>query len=233
MLQMNKKNKNKGAELLPSSHAKFLRYSPHLIFIIAFLIYLPTIKSGFVYCDDDIVILDNYDKISNLSNFGSAFTHDAYFSNSYPYYRPLLTTSLIIDAQLGGKEPGMYHFTNLLIHCLTCISLFWLFTLLGFDRRKSLFGALLFAVHPLIANAVLCLHHPLFPGKQESSACRSSCFFCRSAIFKRICHIPSTALPFLFSIKERKNIQIKDPLVIDRVVGCFFNVVLFTQYFHQ
>jgi len=154
---MNKKNKNKGAELLPSSHAKFLRYSPHLIFIIAFLIYLPTIKSGFVYCDDDIVILDNYDKISNLSNFGSAFTHDAYFSNSYPYYRPLLTTSLIIDAQLGGKEPGMYHFTNLLIHCLTCISLFWLFTLLGFDRRKSLFGALLFAVHPLIANAVLFL----------------------------------------------------------------------------
>jgi len=152
---MNKKIKKKGVELLPTDRAKFLRYAPHLIFIIAFLIYLPTIKSGFVYCDDDIVILDNYDKISNVSNLCSAFTHDAYFSNSYPYYRPLLSTSLILDAQIGGKEPGIYHFTNLLIHCLTCLSLFWLLTLLGFNRTKSLFGALLFSVHPLIANAVL------------------------------------------------------------------------------
>ena len=152
---MNKKIKKKGVELLPSEPAKLLRYSPHLIFIIAFLIYLPTIKSGFVYCDDDIVILDNYDKIKNFSNLFSAFTHDAYFSNSYPYYRPLLSTSLILDAQFGGKEPGIYHFTNLLIHCVTCLSLFWLLTLLGFNRTKSFLGALLFSVHPLISNAVL------------------------------------------------------------------------------
>lgn len=149
------KNKKKGVELPPSDNSKFLRYSPHFIFIIAFLIYLPTIKSGFVYCDDDIVILDNYNKIKTFSNLFSAFTHDAYFSNSYPYYRPLLTTTLILDAQLGGKEPGIYHFSNLLIHCLTCLSLFWLLTLLGFNKTKSLFGALLFSVHPLIANAVL------------------------------------------------------------------------------
>jgi protein O-mannosyl-transferase len=148
-------NKKKREALLTTGEPKYLRFAPYLVFIVAFLVYFPTIRSGFVYFDDDILILENYEKLSNPANLFSAFTHDAYFRNAYPYYRPLLSVSLIIDAQLGGKAPGIYHFSNLLIHGLTCLSFFWLLSLLGFSRTKSLIGALVFSVHPLLANAVL------------------------------------------------------------------------------
>ncbi|MBM2813992.1 MAG: hypothetical protein HW421_754 [Ignavibacteria bacterium] len=137
------------------------RNSTILYYLIAFclplLVYISSVRFGFVYLDDDILISDNYEKISKINNIGLAFLTDAYFSNSYPFYRPLLTASLIIDAQFAGKEPGWYHFTNIFLHCFTTLALLWLLGLLGFGFAKSFAGTLIFACHPLASNAVLWL----------------------------------------------------------------------------
>ncbi len=131
-----------------------VKYSYLLIIIIPLLIFAPFIKNGFVYFDDDILILENQSKITDPGNLLKTFRSDAFFNNSSPFYRPLLNVSFMVDAQIGGTNPGIYHFTNILLHILTALSLLVLLQLLGFSYNKSLAGALVFSVHPLMANAV-------------------------------------------------------------------------------
>jgi protein O-mannosyl-transferase len=134
---------------------KIYQYSALLVILIPFILYISAIRLGFVYLDDDILILDNYEKISHLTNIGQAFRSDAFFANLSPYYRPLMTVSFMIDAALGGKSPGIYHFGNLVYYILSCISLMWMLSLMNFSKPKVLIGTLFFAVHPMIGHAVL------------------------------------------------------------------------------
>jgi len=140
---------------LTAGEPGILRYAPLLVILVPFIIYISSIRLGFVYFDDDILVLDNFEKISNFKNIGLAFRSDAFFSNLSPYYRPLMNVSFMVDAVLGGTSPGIYHFGNLVCHLVSCLSLYWLLTLLGFARKKALAGALIFAVHPMIGHAVL------------------------------------------------------------------------------
>jgi tetratricopeptide (TPR) repeat protein len=131
------------------------RYSALFVILIPFILYISALRLGFVYFDDDILIMDNYEKISHLSNLGRAFRTDAFFASLSPYYRPLMNVSFMVDAGLGGKSPGMYHLSNVIYHTLACFSLFWLLGLMGFSKPKTLVGTLFFAVHPMMGHAVL------------------------------------------------------------------------------
>ena len=151
---MEKKIKKHLKNQTPESVNFLVKYSYLLIIIIPFIVFTPSIRNGFVYFDDDILILENQSKIANPDNFLRIFRTDAFFNNSSPYYRPLLNISFMIDAQLGGKTPAYYHFTNILLHILTAFSLLWLLQLMGLSYNKSLVGSLVFSVHPIMANAV-------------------------------------------------------------------------------
>jgi len=89
----------------PIKELKIFRYSSLLVIIVPFLLYLSALRLGFVYFDDDILILGNFEKISHISNIGHAFRTDAFFASLSPYYRPLLNVSLMLDAAVGGKKP--------------------------------------------------------------------------------------------------------------------------------
>jgi tetratricopeptide (TPR) repeat protein len=131
------------------------RYSTLLVIVIPALLYISALRLGFVYFDDDILVLSNYEKISHLSNLGRAFHSDAFFANLSPYYRPFQNVSLMFDAAFGGKAPLFYHLSNIGYHVLSCVSLLWLLGLLGFSKPKSLVATLIFAVHPVMGHAVL------------------------------------------------------------------------------
>ena len=135
--------------------SKFYQYSPLIVILIPFIIYISVVRLGFVYFDDDILVLDNYEKLSHIANIGLAFRSDAFFANISPYYRPLMNVSFMLDAAIGGKLPFIYHFGNLFYHLLACLSLLWLLSLTGFSKAKALVGTLFFAVHPMMGNAVL------------------------------------------------------------------------------
>ncbi|MCX6267699.1 MAG: tetratricopeptide repeat protein [Bacteroidetes bacterium] len=143
----------KNKPIAPAS--KLNQYSTLLIILIPFILYISALQLGFVYFDDDILILDNYDKISHLTNIGLAFRTDAFLSNLSPYYRPLMNVSFMVDAAIGGKSPMIYHLGNLIYHMLTCLSLMWLLSLMGLSKNKAFIGTLIFAVHPMMGHAVL------------------------------------------------------------------------------
>ena len=138
----------------PQSSGFFIRYRYLIVFLVPVIFFSFFIRNGFVYFDDDILVLDNQAMISDLSNIGKIFRSDAFLNNSSPYYRPMLNVSLMIDAQAGKSNPAFYHFMNLLYHGLCCISLLWLLELFGISRGKAFTGTLFFSVHPLMANAV-------------------------------------------------------------------------------
>jgi len=133
---------------------RFFKYSGIIVFLVPFLFYLSALRLGYVYFDDDVLILENQAKISNPANLGTIFTTDVFLGKTVPYYRPLLNVALMTGSALGGASPQGYHLVSVVTHCLNCLGLLWLLSLLGFSKPKSLAGALLFSLHPLISNAV-------------------------------------------------------------------------------
>ncbi|MFZ4799368.1 MAG: glycosyltransferase family 39 protein [Bacteroidia bacterium] len=136
------------------STSSALKYSYLLIILLPLFVYFPSIKNGYVYFDDDILILENQAKLTNPGNIIKAFQSDAFFNKSSPYYRPLLTVSLILDAQISKSNPWFYHFMNIIYHILSCLALFWFLGVLGFKKEIRLVATLFFSVHPLMAGAV-------------------------------------------------------------------------------
>lgn len=134
-------------------------------FFAVFVVYAQALFFNFTYFDDQALILENAAYLKNAANLFSAFVQDAFrlVHTSDAYYRPLLTVSLMLDANLGGVAPFIYHFSNVLFHLAAVWLLFVFFIQLGFRRDHSFFFSLLFAVHPLLTQAVVWI-----PGRNDS-----------------------------------------------------------------
>ena len=138
----------------PDPFDRFFVYSRILVFLLPFALYCSALGLGFVFFDDDVLVLENQQVIHDPASLGKIFTTDVFIGKTVPYYRPLLNVALMIGARASGTNPGGYHLVSVLIHCLNCLSLLWLLTLLGFSKPKALIGSLFFSIHPLISNAV-------------------------------------------------------------------------------
>jgi Tfp pilus assembly protein PilF len=135
------------------------------ICLLGFLLYFQILFFDFTYFDDHTLIINNKYYISDITNIITAFKEDV-FRRPYgeAYYRPILTISFILDAQLGGTEsPFMYHLSNIVMHLAASCLLFWLLIKLSYRRDLSLLFTLLFVTHPLLTQAVAWI-----PGRNDS-----------------------------------------------------------------
>lgn len=112
---------------------------------------------GFVW-DDRPLIVDNR-LIKDPAEVGTILTssfwqagdrHDRFRS----FFRPVVTLSYALDYAVWGLKPFGFHLTNLVIHWLCCLMVFRLATGEGARPAASLFGAALFAVHPVHVESV-------------------------------------------------------------------------------
>ena len=140
--QDNRKRKIVQASESANSNAFYKRFFlaswwPYLwILAICFLIYGHTIFYDFTYLDDAPLVVDNSYFNSNISNLIHAFQKDVFLTNT-PAYRPLLSISFIIDAQIGHTSPQIYHFSNILFHMLASCCVFLLLTQLKYHRLTA------------------------------------------------------------------------------------------------
>jgi protein O-mannosyl-transferase len=106
----------------------------------------------------DFVNLDDNYYIKGNSYIQSGITLDSVrwaFSTTYAeFWHPLTWLSLMFDYQLYGLNAGGYHMTNLILHILSALLLFWLFDRMTGEAWKSAFVAALFALHPLHVESV-------------------------------------------------------------------------------
>ncbi|MFH0771624.1 MAG: tetratricopeptide repeat protein [Candidatus Omnitrophota bacterium] len=128
---------------------------------LSFLLYSKALSFGYSYLDDNVLILNSHQFISKLSNIFETFRIPDIVSK-HSYYRPLLTVSLILDAQFGGKELFFYHLSNVIFHIIASSLVFKLLTKMGYSRGVSLFFGLVFCSHPALANPVVWI-----PGRAD------------------------------------------------------------------
>lgn len=146
---------------------KFLTTHPYFTIIsLGLFIYIKTLFFSYTYLDDNVLILDNYQFLKNLSFIPQSFITEVFHSSHLgaAYYRPLLTISFILDAQIGGISPFIYHLSNLLIHLTATSLLYLLLTKLSSSKKLlPLLLSLIFLAHPALSQAVAWI-----PGRNDS-----------------------------------------------------------------
>lgn len=121
---------------------------------VAFALYAPTVRHGFVF-DDDVVIVKN-PLIRSLGALPELLRRTEWSGGGYelPLYRPLTGLTYAANHALTGLAPWSYHLVNALLHGLSAALLLALGLRLGLGRLAALAGALIFAVHPIHVEAV-------------------------------------------------------------------------------
>jgi len=121
-----------------------------LILVITFLSFYPSLKNGFVNWDDNEYVIENSSihslSLKNLKNIFSSFC----LGN----YHPVTMTSYALEYQFFKLNPFAYHCTNLFIHLLNSLLVFWLILILSGNIFVSFLTAVLFGVHPLHVESV-------------------------------------------------------------------------------
>jgi len=138
-----------------------------LVALVAIAIYLPALRYGFIGYDDTLLIVDNREFLSRISNLPQAFRQDAFrvpgYESSGAYYRPVVTVSLMLDAQIGGVSPWIFHATNIAAHAAGSCAVVAFLATLGYPLVASFLLGLVFAAHPVLVSAVAWV-----PGRVES-----------------------------------------------------------------
>ncbi|MDF1547209.1 MAG: tetratricopeptide repeat protein [Bacteroidales bacterium] len=127
-----------------------------IISISTIIVYAPAFKNEITNWDDDNYIVKN-PWLQELSgeNIKSIFT-EYYMGN----YHPLAMLSLSLDFQIGGLDkegeivPWIYHFTNIFLHLVNTLLVFWLAWLLLGRIEIAVLTGLLFGLGTLHVESV-------------------------------------------------------------------------------
>ena len=71
------------------------------------------------------------------------------------FFRPAGFATLFLDYRIWGHEPLGYHLTNLLLHLISVVGVYFLSKNLGLDRETSAVSSLVFSILPIQPEAVV------------------------------------------------------------------------------
>lgn len=151
---MDKKNNNLFNKLFLTSWRPFV-----WIALIILLIYSSSLSFQLTNLDDNLLTIENIDFLKDFTNIIKAYKIDAFNSQTIGQnlYRPLLTVSFIIDTQFGQNTFFFYHLSNIIIHLLATFLLLIFLQKLRYSKKISFLFSIIFALHPLLTNAVVWL----------------------------------------------------------------------------
>jgi protein O-mannosyl-transferase len=114
-------------------------------------VFAPVRHFDFVSWDDPSYVSENPVVSRGLTRAGLVW---AFSTAGGPYWHPLTWLSHMADVQVFGLRAGGHHVTNLILHVVTTLLLFWLLVRMTGSSFRSAFVAALFAVHPLHVESV-------------------------------------------------------------------------------
>lgn len=133
--------------MAPLKQAKLL----FCLALVTFVSYVPALKNDFVDLDDRSYVTQNPD-ILELS-----WKQAAHIFTSFHYglYKPMVLISYAIEHHFFGLNAPGYHLTNIVLHVLNTLAVFWLIYLISKENiLVSLLTAVLFGVHPVHVESV-------------------------------------------------------------------------------
>jgi tetratricopeptide (TPR) repeat protein len=133
---------------------------PLALFMLAVLLYLPTVRNGFVYDDETLILKEARPR--TLQAFTEIF--DQRHFPGLPYYRPVTRLTFRVQKSLHGDNPVPYHVLNVVLAGFTAWAAFGLLRSKAFGLSGPLaaLAALLFIVHPTASSCV----NPICSGRE-------------------------------------------------------------------
>lgn len=164
-MKESKKNSRKGIQKQEASAKAGFRIPFPLIWlsVAVLVLYLPSTNFDFTELDDSIFIKEQQAYNQNLSNLVTSFKRGVFNVTEDVYYRPLLLDSFILNYQVSGTSIKGFHVVNILLHLISVLLLFVLLRKLQFREVHAFLLTLLFAVHPVLSQAVAWI-----PGRNDT-----------------------------------------------------------------
>jgi tetratricopeptide (TPR) repeat protein len=139
---------------------KGLRFSSQILIalvallVISFGVYYKSLNNTLTNWDDEAYITNNPD-IRLLHEQGLAnAAKKAFTSYVMGNYHPLTILSYNVDYDAERSSVKSFHTTNLIIHLLNTLLVFWFILLLVKNEKTAFITALLFAIHPMHVESV-------------------------------------------------------------------------------
>jgi len=205
------------------------------VFVAVVALYLPTLRGGFVY--DSIAQVLYSDYIHTPSHRADVLTLRVVGQDELDRNRPMHLASLMLDAAIWKKEPFGYRLTSVLLHAVNAALLCALIALVLKGRTAvagdgdatdfvaaassppvvsfiAAFGALVFALHPLVVEAVaepsnredLLVLLPMLVGllfittEQKHSPWLLNAVLIVASFFAVLAKESGAAVPFVFAV---------------------------------
>ena len=136
------------------------RWIAWLLLLAVTTFYLPSIFNGFIYDDEEIILL--HDGPRTLQQAARVFA-EQHFPN-LPYYRPVTRLTLLLQKTIHGDDPTPFHAANAMLVGLAATLAFLLLRRPAFDLPVplALAAAALFALHPVASSCV----YPVSSGRE-------------------------------------------------------------------
>src|SRR5438045_4847714 len=148
----NKRQFGHGQGLLRGVRSRSLTIIIYLFLAaISVTVFGQTIRYDFVNFDDDLYVYNAPAIQAGLTIKGIAL---AFTTPPARNWHPLATISHMLDCQLYGLKAWGHHATNILLHTIAVLLLFWVLRQMTGAVWRSVVVAALFAVHPLHVESV-------------------------------------------------------------------------------
>ena len=122
-----------------------------VIAVVVFIVFANSIGNQFAFDDKQIIVQNQL--ITSLKNIPRILG----LTSGHIAYRPIRDLSYTIDYFFFGLNPVGYHLFNIFYHIVASIFAYLALRLLTKSDRIALFGAILFAVHPVQTDSVTYL----------------------------------------------------------------------------
>jgi len=128
---------------------KFIVYI--VLILVTLAVYWQVNQYDFVINDDPVYVTENIHVQYGitLDEFRWAMS-TVYFDG----WHPMLWLYYMLDHQIHGLNAGRFHLTNLILHIMSTLLLFWLFHRMTGTIWRSAFVSAFFALHPLHVESV-------------------------------------------------------------------------------
>jgi tetratricopeptide (TPR) repeat protein len=138
-----------------------VRLRAALLVVVPLAAYALAPRGGFIW--DDHKSIEHGRLIGSLRHVPALFTHDTMFNSdggafqsraAVDTYRPLTMTTFFVEHALWGARPLGYHVTGVLLHLACVLVLYRVGRRLALAEWAATAGALAFAAHPALGEAV-------------------------------------------------------------------------------
>ncbi|MCX6250437.1 MAG: tetratricopeptide repeat protein [Bacteroidetes bacterium] len=120
------------------------------ILLFTFVLYLSSLKNGFIDWDDPMYILEN-PYIKHLTPASVARIFAGLYNGNY---HPLTTLTWAVEYSIAGKSSLLYHIDNLGLHVLNVLLVFRFIKGIAGNRYLAAIVAFWFGIHPMHVESV-------------------------------------------------------------------------------